>query len=46
MSDTRRLVYARTSLKADDALTLVFEFDPALEYVDKLEVRLVKVRLT
>src|SRR6185436_20231897 len=45
MTDARRLMDARASFEADDALAFVLEFDPSLEDVDKLEFGSVQVRL-
>lgn len=40
------LVDARSGLQADNALTFIFEFDPALQNIDQLKFCLVKVWLT
>ena len=45
MTNVRRLVDAGTGFESDHALAFVFELNPALENVDKLELGLVQVRL-
>lgn len=45
MTDLGRLMHARPGLQPHFAMRFVFEFDPALEYIHKLKVRLVEVSL-
>ena len=45
MADVGRLVHAGSSLQTHHALAFVLELDPALEHIDELKARLVKVRL-
>lgn len=46
MANAGWLMDARSGLKANNALTFVFEFNPALQNIDELKLCLVKVRLT
>ena len=46
MAYVRRLMYTRAGFKSHHALTFIFELDPALQDINKLEGCLVEVRLT
>lgn len=46
VANTGRLVDARSGLKANNALSFIFEFDPAFQNINELKLCPVKVRLT